>query len=457
MSLAPRLALTSLLASFLLVVGLAPATASAHSGKQSYLYVSLFEDGIDGRVEIPVADLGPVLGIDFSGDPAGLRAGVFAARAEIEAYIAEHTGLGTATESWNLEFGDISVLPTENGPYVVLDFVVDEDLDEVPRSFVADFAVIVESNPERDSLLLIEDDWPSATFDNGSGHLLGFSVGMTEQVVELENESTLSSMAAIRGMGSDEVREEIDLLLLVAAVTTTLVLVPLRREQSTPRPLSTVGRNVATAAGVFVLAATISLWIVGLGALTLPTRVTAAIVAGTLALQAVYLTAARFRASTRTLATAMFSLAGLAFGFGLGAGFVLNDLDRSRPVTGLVAFQVGALIAALLVALFIGLPLLLLRRTRYVPAIVVTLSVVFVGYAVAWSGELLANDDWPIEKLANPLRVWPRNFWFVLLALAAAGAVRAIEQRAGRLRPTDAAPTAPSPDPVDAPNEMVSR
>jgi hypothetical protein len=452
----PRLALTALLASVLLVIGLAPATASAHSGKQSYLYVSLFEDGIEGRVEIPVADLGPALGIDFSEAPGGLRAGVFAARAEIEAYAAEHTELGTATESWNLEFGDVSVLPTDNGPYVVLDFVVDEDFDDVPRTFVADFAVIVESNPERDSLLLIEDDWPSATFDNGSEHLLGFSVGMTEQVVELENESTLTSMAAIRGMGSDEVREGIDLLLLVAAVATTLVLVPRRRDESAPRPLSSLGRDVATGAGIFVLATTISLWIVGLGVLTLPTRVTAAIVAGTLALQAVYLTAARFRASTRTLATAMFALAGLAFGFGLGAGFAFHELDRSRPVTGLVAFQVGALIAASLIALFIAVPLLLLRRTRYVPAIVVTLSVVFVGYAVAWSGELLANDDWPIEKVANPLRVWPRNFWFVLLAVAAAGAVRTIEQRAGRLLPIDT-PTATSPDPVDAPTEMVSR
>jgi hypothetical protein len=73
------------------------------------------------------------------------------------------------------------VLRTSKGAYVVLDFVVDEDIDEVPRTFVANFAVIVESNPERDSLLLIEDDWPSATFNNGSGHLLGFSVGMTEQ------------------------------------------------------------------------------------------------------------------------------------------------------------------------------------------------------------------------------------------------------------------------------------
>lgn len=455
MSHVPRLALTSLLAGLLLAVALAPATASAHSGKQSYLYVSLFEDGIEGRVEIPAVDLGPVLGIDFSATPDALREEVIAARSAIEAYIAEHTGLGTATETWDLQYGDISVLPTSKGAYVVLDFVVDADIDEVPRTFVANFAVIVESNPERDSLLLIEDDWPSATFNNGSGHLLGFSVGMTEQTVELENESTLTSMAAIRGLGSDEVREGIDLLLLVAAVSATLVLVPLRRDESAPRPLTSVGRGAATVAVIFVLASTISVWIVGLGVLTLPTRVTAAIVVGTLGLQAVYLTAARFRASARTLAPAMSALAGLAFGFGLGAGFVFHELDRSRPVVGLVAFQVGALVAALLIALFISVPLLLLRRTRYAPAIVVTLSVIFVGYAVAWSGELLANDDWPIEKVANPLRVWPRNFWFVLLAVAAAGAIRAIEQRAGRLRPTETAP--PTPDPTDAPSEMVSR
>lgn len=456
MSVVSRLTLTSLLASLLLVVGLAPATASAHSGKQSYLYVSLFDDGIEGRVEIPVVDLGPALGIDFSDAPGGLRAGVGAARAEIEAYIAEHTGLGTATENWELEYGDLSVLPTENGAYVVLDYVVGEDIDEVPRSFVANFSVIIESDPDRDALLLIEDDWSSATFDNGSDHLLGFSVGMTEQMVELENASTGSSVAAIRGIGSDEVREGIDLLLLVAAVAATLVLVPRRRDESTPRPLSTVGRDAAASAGFFVLAATITLWIVGLGVVGLPTRVTAAIVAGTLALQAVYLTAARFRPSTRTLATAVFALAGLAFGFGLGAAFVFHDLDRSRPITGLVAFQAGALVAALLVALFIGVPLLLLRRTRYTPAVAVGLSVVFVGYAVAWSGELLANADWPIEKIANPLRVWPRNFWLVLLAVAAAGAIRAVEQRAGRLRSTET-PADQIPDPTDAQGEMASR
>lgn len=457
MTLVPRLALalSSLLVALLVVVGLAPATASAHSGKQSYLFVSFFGDGIEGRAEIPVGDLGPVLGIDFPDAPGGLDNAVDAYSAEIEAYVAEHTGLGTATENWELDYGTTSILATENGPYVVLDFVVDEDIDNVPRSFVASFSVIIESDPERDALLVIQDDWSGAIFNNEERPLLGFSVGMTEQTVVLEDASTLSSVAAVRGIGTNEFRAGIDLLLLVAAATATMILVPFRRNESTPRPLSTVGRSAAACTGIFVLAFTITLWVVGLGVVALPTRATAAIIAGALALQAVYLTAARFRPSARRLATAVFALAGGALGLGLGAAFVLRELDRSRPMTGLVAFQVGVLVAALLVALFVGAPLLLLRRTRYAAALVGVLSAVFLGSAIALLSALPANDDRLIREIAKPLRVWLRNTWFVLLAVAAAGAVRTIEQRAGRLRSSDVQ-TSPAPESFDAPSEMAS-
>ncbi len=451
----PRLALTTILASLLLVVGLAPSSASAHSGKQSYLYVSLFDDGVTGRVEIPAADLGPALGVDFPNELNNLREAVQTARPDIAAYVAEHTRLGADGIDWTLEYGELSILPTAGGVYVVLDFVVTNEFDGAPRTFDADFSVIIESNPERDALFLIEDDWASAVFDNENEHLLGFSVGQTEQTISLEDASTLSSMAEIRGLASDEVRENIDLLLLVAASVAVIVVVPARREQRTPRGLIAVLRGASTRSGVFAAAAMIALWVVGLRIITLPTRVTAMLVVVALALVAAYLTAARLRAQLRSFDTAVFAVAGAAVGLGLGAGFVLQDLDRSRPVTGLVAFALGALIAAFLIAMFVALPLLLVRRTRYIVAITLAMSVIFIGYAAVWAGELIANDDWPIEQFANPLRVWPRNFWFVLLAIAAAAGLRAIEQRAGRLQPIAVPPPTPSA-PADATREPVS-
>ncbi|HUS41862.1 MAG TPA: HupE/UreJ family protein [Ilumatobacteraceae bacterium] len=449
-----RLILASLLTSMLLVLGLAPATASAHSGKQSYLYVSVFDDGVKGRVEIPLVDLGPALGIEFSTLPEALKAEIAASEQAIEDYIIENTALGTASERWTIEYGDMSLLPTSKGAYVVLEFVVDEDFDSAPRTFVADFSVIVESNPERDSLLLIEDDWESATFNNGSGPLLGFSVGQTQQVVDLESKSTLTSMAAIRGIGSDAVRAGIDLLMIAAALASVMILVPSRRNESEPMPLSTVLRRSARGAGVFAAGVTITLWASGLGILVPSARIAGLIVAATLAIVAVYLSAARFVPGVRSFATALSSIAGLGFGVGLGATFIAQDLDRSRPVTGLIAFQFGALVAALLVAVFIGTPLLLLRRTRYVPGVILVLSLVLLGFAGLWFGELLTNSTWPIERLANPLRVWPRNFLFVVLAAAVAGGVRAIEQRAGRLRP-DATDGVSTPESIDAPGEKV--
>ncbi len=162
----------------------------------------------------------------------------------------------------------------------------------------------------------------------------------------------------------------------------------------------------------------------------------------------------RFRPAARSWSTALLALAGLGFGIGVGAYFIAQDLDRSRPVTGLIAFELGALIAALLVAVFIGIPLLLLRRTRYISGIVIGLSLVFLGFAALWFGELATNSTWPIERISNPLRVWPRNFWFVLLAVAAAAAVRAIEQRADRLRP-EAADDVSAPESVEMQSEPI--
>lgn len=433
----------------LVAVGLLPSTASAHSGKQSYLYVSVFERGVEGRVEIPVVDLGRALGVDFSQDPAGLVDAVLASRDDMERYVSSHTTLGDGAVEWTIDYRDISVLPTENGPYAVLDFVVEDDFDEAPRTFVADFAVIIEFDPERDALLIIEDDFQSAVFDNGEEPLLGFSVGLTEQRVELGDESTLSSMAEIRGMGSDAVRTGIDLLLLVAASTVLLLLVPATRGETSPTSVRALAARGRSGLGWFAGLSAVGLWISGLGALTPSPRPAGLIVAGALAVVAVALVVTLLRPSTRGAGRLVVAVAGACFGLGLGASFFAQDLDRSRPVVSLIAFQVGAWIAALFVVVFVAVPLLMLRRTRFVTVIGVVLGAIFAGYAVAWIGELIVDGDWPVEKVANPLRVWPRNVWFVALAVAAAAGVRTIEQRAGRLRSVDSAPAA-AVDPSDS-------
>ncbi len=428
--------LAMLVVAFVVVgVGLLSSTASAHSGKQSYLYLSTFDDGVEGRVEIPAVDLGPAIGVDLVGFPGGLAAGVAAERAAIEEYVARHMSLADEDGSWPIDYGQLRVLGTENGPYVVLPYVIDEDFDTAPRAFTVGFDAIIESDPEKDALLIIEDDWRGAVFDNGSEPLIGFSTGLTVQEVVLEDEGTLSSMAAIRGLGSDAVRNGIDMMLTVAALTLPVILLPAGRSRSEVATTGELARRAGRMFAPFAVTVAVGSLAAGLGVIDLPDRLVGVAVAIMLGALALYAGVARYRPAVRAADVWLAALAGLAVGLELGRMFIFYGLDRSRPLTGWIAFLIGALIAMALVAVFVGLPLYLLRRTRFATSLLIVLAVVLAGYALAWTGERLLDTDWPIEEVANPFRVWPRNAWFVALAVALAATVRAIESRAGRLRP----------------------
>ena len=84
-----------------------------------------------------------------------------------------------------------------------------------------------------------------------------------------------------------------------------------------------------------------------------------------------------------------------------------------------------------------AVPLVTLRRTRVAGAVAVGLGAALAGYGVAWLFERLFDSDWPIEEVANPLRVWPRNLIFVGLAIVVAAAIRQFDSRSGRLRPIE--------------------
>ena len=441
--------LVSSLAAVVVLIGLAPASVDAHSGKQSYLYVSVYDDGVDGRLEIPVVDLERVLDAQIPQSMGGASEAVRALTGEIIGYVREHLSFADDDGPWTLDLGDVlQILPTENGPYVVLPFAIDENFDRAPRAFTVDLSVIIESDAEKDALLIIEDDWSSATFDNGSEPLLAFSTGSTEQRVELGGASTAESMLAIRGIGTDAVRTGIDSLLIVVGVVTAAVMVPTASRKRVVSPARVVRR---LASGLLVLAAghSVTLWVAGTGVLAPSPRLAGILTALGLALVAAFVLLAWWRPTFWSIATPVFAAVGVMQGFGLAAAFDAQDLDRRRPLTSLLAFNVGVEVAVLVLAVLVAIPLGLIRRTRLASAVTVGLGAALSGYALAWLCERLADTDWPIEEVADPLRVWPRNVVFVIIAIAVAAAIRQVEARSGRLREIE--------DPVAAMDRPPSR
>ena len=420
-----------------IVLGLAPLGADAHSGKQSYLYISVYDDGIEGRVEMPAADLGRVLGLDIPQDVRGARAAIGELTTPIIRYVSENMALSGEEGPWKLDLADsLQILPTENGPYVVLPFSVDEVLADAPSSFTADFSVIIEADPEKDALLIIEDDWSSATFDNGSEPLLGFSTGLTEQRVVLGGASTIEAMGAIRGIGTDAVRTGIDLMLIVVAVVVPAVLVPAVRRTHVVSSTA-MARRLGFGLLALIAGHSITLWLSGTGVLTPSARLSALLAAGALCAMAIYGLLSWWRPALWAHAAWVIVVVGLLQGFGLGLYFDTQSLDRRRPLTSLLAFHIGVEVAVVILVALVAAPLVILRRTRLAGAVAVGLGAALAGFGVAWLFERLFDSDWPIEEAANPLRVWPRNLIFVGLAIAVAAAIRQFDARSGRLRPIE--------------------
>jgi hypothetical protein len=412
-------------------------TALAHSGKQSYVYLGFFDSEIDGRVELPVRDLGAVLDIDFGTDAVAITAAFEEHRDEIVSYVDAHFTLEAVDgDAWDLEYGDVSVLELGANSYLLFPFDVAEDFDEAPRELVVEFDAIIEVDPEKDALLHIENDVRSGVLNNESDPILGFSTGQTVQTVSLETASTLTQIAAVRGLGTEGVRTGAVHVLFVVVLMAPVALLGRRRGFTDPAPsVLDIARRAAVALGAFGAGALLTTWFTGLGVIDLSSRIVVAATATSLLAMSLWVVLGWRRPALTSQDPAVIAVLGLLQGLGFGARFIDDNLDRSRAVLSLVGFTIGVAVAVVIVAVLAVLPMALLRRTPLARVVLLVVAAIGAMYAGAWILEGLFDADWSLDRFANPWRVWPRNLVLALVATAIAAGVRALFAARGALRP----------------------
>ncbi len=444
-----------LIAALAVVLAVQPGTASAHSGKQSYVYFSLFDHEIEGRVEVPVVDLAEATGIAIPRQPAAARAAVAANLEALQQYAADHLQVGAGAEEWPLTFEGFSILPVA-GTYVVLPFTVDQRFDDVPRELRVVYDGVIESNPEKDAVILVDTDWRSATFNEETNELLFYSVGQTDQVLVLEDASIVESLLGVRGLGTDAFRTGIPHLLIVAALLLPVALTMAGRRLADPAPsVPSAGRRLGIVLGVLALSHSFTLWLTGLGVTDLSERRARQLVELAVLAAAVWAVLAVTRPSVVRFERGVVAVLGIVQGLGLGWTFLQFDLDRSRPILSLVGFNIGVEVGIAVLTVLLFPTLLLLRRTVLAPAVLYVGATVVAAYAVGWIAQRAGLGDEFMDDVANPLRVWPRNGLLLLVAMALAGGMYAWDSSRGRLRPVEGArDEAPSPR-LDEPAEKV--
>lgn len=412
-------------------------SAEAHTGEQSYIYFEIFDTEIAGEVQIPVADINAATGLSIPEDETGMHTAIAANLDEIHTYILEHFSVGDGVTTWPIEFHGWRVLEFPPGSYGIFEFELGRTFDQSPREFTVFFDAVLHQNPDRDALLIIETDWQSGTFQNEARGLLRYTPGSTTQVVSLAEASFWKGMAAVTGLGIQHIRIGTDHILFVLALVlpSVLVFTAGRRWQPAPTFGSSLWR-VLKIVSMFTVAHSITLALGGFGIVELPTKLVEAVIAISIALAALH--------NIRPLFPNKEWL--MAFGFGLFHGFgfagLLSDLglDRSQRVASLLGFNVGIEIGQAVIILLVFPALFLARRTRVYERAMYVASGLLAIVALGWAVERVLEAEIGVSQLIDPLVAWPRAFFVVVIATAAAWGLYARDRAQGKLRAVAAQP-----------------
>lgn len=403
-----------------LVAGVAPTAASAHTGDQSYLYLDVGEEGLGGRVELPVADIERYLGFDLVTGGDELEAGLAAAETTLQQYAAEHVAIGADGATWNITFDGIEALSENpNEPernYVLLPFVVEHDFaGSVPREFEVTFDPFFDENPDRDALLLIGNDWQSGVFDNAEEVLVAFSPGDRDQTVSLDDGAWYKNVVASSKLGIDHIKTGPDHILFVLVLLLPSVLT---FSSAGWQPTASFGAalwRILKIATMFTLAHTITFTLAGLDILPLPpSKFVESVIAISIALAALH----NLRPLVANKEWA------IAFGFGLfhGMGFAslveTLEVSRTTQVLSLLGRNIGIEIGQVAVILLTFPALFMLSRTRLYSKVFFFGSILLALVSVGWMIERVFETTLGVSDLVDPVLEFPRALLPVAMVTA---------------------------------------
>ena len=412
-----------------------PLSAMAHSGEESYVYFQVFDDGLEGRVEFPVQDLNEVLGLNIPQDEEAALAATAQNLELIQQYAADHLALGLDDAlDWTLVFDGYSVVPAGNGTYSVVNFVVAEDFDQVPREFVTFYNGIIEAKPERAALLLIETDWQSGTFRNEANHLLRYTASNTTQTVSLDETSWFRGFAAVVGLGMEHIQIGTDHILFILALVLPAVLIWVRSRGWAPAPSfgSSLWRVVKIATS-FTIAHTITLTLGGLGIVEFSPRLVESVIAISIALAAAH----NLRPIAFNREWLIAFVFGLFHGFGFAGLLAELGLDRSNRIVSLLGFNIGIEIGQIAIILLLFPALFIMRRTRYYLGLMRIGSIALIAISLGWLLDRAFDIDIGVDQVLLRFFLWPRPLLIVGIGTLIAVGLYYYERSRDRLIPIE--------------------
>lgn len=382
-----------------LLVLFAPASVNAHALGQSYLFLSIFEHSVEGRVEIPITDLNNALNLDLPTDRSLTETDLEPYIEEIKSYVSDRVQLSPNGASTKLRLTGYRLFATSFAQYLVLDFMLD-GLVESPEYVDIGYALIFDVNPDHRGLSVIENNWKTSVFNNERNVSLTFSPTTRNQRLDLSSGSVLSGLIGMIQLGIHHIAIGLDHILFILALLLPSVLY---RENGSWHPVSGFREaliHVVKIVTVFTIAHSISLSLAVLGAVEISSRLVESIIALSIMLVALDIIVPIFGRHVWWLVFVF----GLFHGFGFASVLSEMGIHSNYTALTLLGFNVGVELGQLAIVC-IAFPLLYsYRKYRFYYRLSLpygaTALILISSY---WFIERAFEVDLPAGALANQL------------------------------------------------------
>jgi hypothetical protein len=373
----------ALFVSFLAILTLLPATASAHKPSDSYLSVDVSGAHIDGQWDIALRDLEHAIGVDSDGDGKITWGELQTRRDDIAAYALSRLRIGTGDSDCAVEPVDYLVDRHSDGVYSILRFAGDCGL--ASGEIEVGYTLFFDLDPQHRGLLRLTAGGETQTaIFSPADHTRRFELGQADLLLQ-------GLDYLVEGMWHIWVGFDHVLFLL----TLLLPAVFLRRTQNW-QPIedfrSAFGQvlKIVTA---FTVAHSITLSLAVLGAAELPSRLVESAIAGSVVVAALNNI---YPVVTRRLWLVAFAF-GLIHGFGFASVLADLGLPQGALAVALFGFNAGVELGQLaIVAVFLPLAFWL-RDWRFYPRLGLQLgSGLVAAVASVWLVERALNLTLPV-------------------------------------------------------------
>jgi len=404
----------------ILALTLIPVSSAAHAPNQSYIFLRVYESGIEGRFEITSDDLNKVFNLQLE---RGLSVeDVRPYHDQIKQFYLERTGFKSEAGVHRVIFGDLGIMSIPMGDYIQVHFTL-ENTEEVPDFLQIHYDVLFDKDPTHMGLQVVEYNWKAGVHNDEANVTLTFGPGSTEGELDLTQSSVMQGVMAMIKSGMHHIFIGLDHILFLLALL--LPAVVYRVKQS---PVEDMQSNQLHAVAIpgflkpyvtkwipyesfrssfmyvvkivtfFTIAHSITLSLAALDLVRLPSAFVESIIALSIALAAVNNIYPLLQHGKEWL---------IAFAFGLFHGFgfasVLADLGFGGDFLtwSLLGFNVGVEVGQLIIVILIFPVLFLLRRTKLYTPILTYGSVLLILIALSWFFDRSMGTDLPIDDFAE--------------------------------------------------------